>query len=160
MGNGTLQVQNSKVSGLFAGTKDKCVTCNKTVYPTEKVITFTGFYIKIHNTATNMSWFASLKHMSSIYVNTIRPVSYSLLFSSAKSSMIVLGNICLTSVVFAGSCWWEILPQALFQVLPWRLCNQPIKLCSPWAPALLQASPQPALQGKRKLQPAWQTWEW
>ncbi|CAK9330185.1 unnamed protein product [Citrullus colocynthis] len=34
----TNQVQsNSKVSSLFAGTQDKCVTCKKTVYPIEKV---------------------------------------------------------------------------------------------------------------------------
>lgn len=33
-----LKVQsNSKVSSLFAGTQDKCVTCKKTVYPIEKV---------------------------------------------------------------------------------------------------------------------------
>lgn len=32
------QVQtNSKVSRLFAGTQEKCVACNKTVYPIEKV---------------------------------------------------------------------------------------------------------------------------
>uniref|UniRef100_A0A2N9G663 LIM zinc-binding domain-containing protein n=1 Tax=Fagus sylvatica TaxID=28930 RepID=A0A2N9G663_FAGSY len=32
------QVQaNSKVSSLFGGTKEKCVACNKTVYPIEKV---------------------------------------------------------------------------------------------------------------------------
>lgn len=29
---------NSKLSSLFAGTQDKCVTCKKTVYPIEKVI--------------------------------------------------------------------------------------------------------------------------
>ncbi|XP_043724114.1 LIM domain-containing protein WLIM1-like isoform X1 [Telopea speciosissima] len=28
---------NNRVSSLFAGTKDKCVTCKKTVYPIEKV---------------------------------------------------------------------------------------------------------------------------
>ncbi|KAH7858562.1 hypothetical protein Vadar_025308 [Vaccinium darrowii] len=28
---------NSKISGLFAGTQDKCVACKKTVYPIEKV---------------------------------------------------------------------------------------------------------------------------
>ncbi|KAJ7945909.1 LIM domain-containing protein [Quillaja saponaria] len=28
---------NSKVSSLFGGTQDKCVTCKKTVYPIEKV---------------------------------------------------------------------------------------------------------------------------
>ncbi|WCJ36040.1 GATA type zinc finger transcription factor family protein [Euphorbia peplus] len=28
---------NSKVSSMFAGTQDKCVACNKTVYPIEKV---------------------------------------------------------------------------------------------------------------------------
>ncbi|KAA0057888.1 LIM domain-containing protein WLIM1-like [Cucumis melo var. makuwa] len=33
-----LKVQtNSKLSSLFAGTQDKCVTCKKTVYPIEKV---------------------------------------------------------------------------------------------------------------------------
>ncbi|VVA16952.1 PREDICTED: LIM [Prunus dulcis] len=31
------QVNNSKVSSLFAGTQDKCVACKKTVYPIEKV---------------------------------------------------------------------------------------------------------------------------
>ncbi|XP_042495395.1 LIM domain-containing protein WLIM1-like [Macadamia integrifolia] len=28
---------NNKVSGLFAGTQDKCVSCKRTVYPLEKV---------------------------------------------------------------------------------------------------------------------------
>ncbi|KAI4336101.1 hypothetical protein L6164_014672 [Bauhinia variegata] len=28
---------NSKISSLFAGTQEKCVACNKTVYPIEKV---------------------------------------------------------------------------------------------------------------------------
>lgn len=28
---------NSKLSSLFAGTQDKCVSCNKKVYPLEKV---------------------------------------------------------------------------------------------------------------------------
>lgn len=37
-----LQVHtNSKVSSMFAGTQDKCVACNKKVYPIEKVIALT-----------------------------------------------------------------------------------------------------------------------
>ena len=36
--NETAQVlRNSKVSSMFAGTQEKCVACNKTVYPLEKV---------------------------------------------------------------------------------------------------------------------------
>ncbi|KAL0348296.1 UNVERIFIED_CONTAM: LIM domain-containing protein WLIM1 [Sesamum angustifolium] len=34
---GTPKVNASKVSSMFGGTKDKCVGCNKTVYPIEKV---------------------------------------------------------------------------------------------------------------------------
>lgn len=31
---------NSKISSLFAGTQDKCVSCSKKVYPLEKVLAF------------------------------------------------------------------------------------------------------------------------
>lgn len=32
--------QKAKVSSMFVGTRDKCLACTKTVYPTEKVICF------------------------------------------------------------------------------------------------------------------------
>ncbi|PIA62208.1 hypothetical protein AQUCO_00200301v1 [Aquilegia coerulea] len=31
---------NSKLSGMFGGTQDKCVACKRTVYPIEKVIIY------------------------------------------------------------------------------------------------------------------------
>jgi len=37
---------NSKVSSMFGGTQDKCVTCKKTVYPLEKVGVDGGAYHK------------------------------------------------------------------------------------------------------------------
>lgn len=38
IGSGIVQVlTNSKLSSMFGGTKEKCVACNKTVYPIEKV---------------------------------------------------------------------------------------------------------------------------
>lgn len=45
-------------------------------------------------------------------------------------------------------------------MLPWRVCNQPIKLYSTRGATLLQISPHSTHQGKRKLKPAWgRTWE-
>lgn len=39
-----LFVQKAKVSSMFVGTKDKCLACTKTVYPTEKVICFYSIF--------------------------------------------------------------------------------------------------------------------
>lgn len=40
---------SSKLTSMFAGTQDKCVTCKKTVYPIEKVVIITITIFKILN---------------------------------------------------------------------------------------------------------------
>lgn len=53
-----------------------------------------------------------------------------------------------------GDGKWDSLPQELFQVLPWRVYDQPVELYCARGTTLLQAPPRPTYQGKGQLEPA------
>ena len=49
---------------------------------------------------------------------------------------------------------WNCIPQELFQMQPWRMCDQPIQLHCTRGQTLLQTPPHPTDKRERQLKPA------